>query len=241
MTADLVICVPGDWQDRSDLLRRVIESEPRGRKMFAGAILADLDADDHVPLELRGPDADMGRAFEIAGQGKIPPEVLARIEAHAGVAYLHFPANLPEQRDRVLKYTGLLQRLGGIAVKVESAGVAHTWERWQQLLGGGTPFDLYCAAVVLVGDTDSYFSCGMHLFGLPDCEVSRAVTPSDAAALMNEFNVWRIVERPVLADGHTFGVAADAPRFRLALAADARHEPDDMFHNPSGLWRLGAV
>jgi hypothetical protein len=129
-------------------------------------------ADSHIP-----------KAFEIAGQGKIPPEILARLHEHTSVVYLHFPIDLTNQRERILKFTQIIQALGGIAVKVESAGVAHSWERWVSLLSG-TPFNVYCAGVVLIGDRDYYYSCGMHHFGLPECEVPCSIPVGEAADLM---------------------------------------------------------
>jgi len=75
---------------------------------------------------------------------------------------------LSEQREKILKFGKVLERAGGLAVKVDSAGIAHTWERWSKLLQG-TQFDLYTAAVVLVGDEGQFYSCGMHHFGLAEC------------------------------------------------------------------------
>ena len=237
---ELIICIPGTWADRNDFLRRVITYEPKGRYMFAGAVLADVGDKDHVPLDFFSADPNLTNAFKIAGQGRIPSEILAMISEHTSVVYLHFPLDLLDQRERVLKYTQIIQRLGGIAIKVESAGVAHSWERWFALLSG-SPFDVYSSAVVLVGDRDYYFSCGMHHFGLPECEAPRSIPVSEAADLMNHFNFWQIVERPSLAPGHTFGMAETAPTFRLSLQPDARHDKEDLFYNSHGIWRLNAV
>ena len=240
MSPELIIGIPGAWADRSDFLQHVIAYEPKGRYMFAGMILADVEAKDHLPLEFCPADPHMPGAFEIAGQGKIPAEILARISDHTSVVYLHFPLDLLDQRERVLKYTQIIQRLGGIAIKIESAGVAHSWERWFTLLSG-SPFDVYCSAVVLIGDHDYYYSCGMHHFGLPECEVPRSIPVIKATDLMNRFNFWQLVERPKLAPGHTFSLTETAPRFRLSLQTDARHDNEDLFHNPHGVWRLNTA
>ncbi len=239
MPRELIICVPGTWSDRNDFLRRVITHEPKGRYLFAGLMLADVQAEDHVPLDFCAADPHLARAFEVAGQGKLPTEVLARVGHHTAVVYLHFPLDLVDQRERILKFTQLIQRLGGIAVKLESTGIAHAWERWFALLSG-SPFDIYCAAVVLIGDEDDYYSCGMQHFGLPDCELPRSVPVARAADLINRFNFWQIVERPTLSSGHTFSLTEVAPHLRLLLRQDVRHADDHLFHNPHGLWRLDA-
>lgn len=239
MTQEMIICVPGPWTDRFDFLQKLTLLDPPGRYMFAGMILADVKEKDHVPLEFCGPDPDLLNAFTIAGQGKIPENTLDLIKKHNSVVYFHFPNDLPKQRDRIFKYTDLIRKIGGFAIKVESSGVAHDWEPWTKYLSG-SPFDLYCAFVVLIGDQDSYYSCGMHHFGLPECSVARQVPIGEAAELMNRFNFWQIVERPVLESGHTFSIAETSPHFRLSLGQDVRHDSDHLFFNPHGVWSLGA-
>ena len=205
--------------------------------MFAGNILADTKQQDHVPLEFYGPDARMGKSFETAGQGRLPQDCLEQIRQHTSVVYLHFPINLQEQRERVGKFTEAIRWAGGIAVKLESAGIAHTWETWLARLRGSM-FDLYCCAIVLVGDKSSFYTCGMHHFGLPECEVPNDMGTAKGADLINRFNFWRITERPTLKSGQTFGLAADQPHFQLELRSDARHEAEDLFHNSHGIWFL---
>ena len=203
-------------------------------------LLADTQEKDHVPLDFHPADPKIPKAFEIAGQGKIPAEILKLLPEHSSIVFLHFPLDLQAQRERILKFTQIIQRVGGIAVKVESAGVAHTWEKWIARLSG-TPFDLYCAGVALIRDTGYYYSCGMHQFGLPECEVPRSIPSGDAAGLLNRFNIWQITEHPKLAPGHTFSLTPTAPRFRLSLEQDTRHGKEDLFYNPDGIWRLNGV
>jgi hypothetical protein len=237
---EAIFCIPGGWADRSDFIRRVVTHEPKGRFMFAGMVLADMQEKEQVGLEVHPRDPQIRRAFELAGQGKLTEAVLAAVDRHVSVAYLRAPPRLLEERTKVAKFTKLLEGVGGLAIKVESAGVAHTWERWRELVSG-TAFDLYAAAVTLVADRDHYYSCGMHNFSLPDCEVPRTLPPEAAAELMNQFNHWRLTDTPVLADQHTFSLTSTAPRYRIQLEADARHAADEPFFNPHGLWRLSAA
>ena len=151
---------------------------------------------------------------------------------------MHFAVGIIKERERVATFTDALRRCGGLAVKVESAGVAHEWDQWFAALNSEDPFDLYRNFVVLLGDSHHYYSCGMHHFGLPDVEVDQSIGIHEAADLMNRFNYWQIEEEPKLASGHTFSVTADAPRYRVTLNRDYRHELSDFFHNPSGLWNL---
>ena len=211
-----------------------------GQFMFVGGILADVAGKDHLSVDFAPADPHMGKAFEIAGQGRISHSTLAEIEQHQAVVYLSFPIDIQAGRTRLIKFTKLLKRMGGYAIKVESAGIAHTWDRWFELLDGSL-FDLYCSAVVLIGGKEHYYSCGMHHFGLPECAVPTAVDLGEAADLMNQFNFWQIAEKPAVSAGHTFSLSNDAPRWRLAWERDDRHETDDLFYNPNGLWVLSAA
>jgi len=133
-----------------------------------------------------------------------------------------------------------MRRLGGIAIKIESAGIAYTWERWFELLNGSLSI---CTAltVVLVGGQDHNYSCGMHHFGLAECALPVSIPVAEAADLMNRFNFWRIAEAPRLNPGETFSLTAEDPHYRLTLNADAEHEPDDPFFNSHGVWVLRTV
>jgi hypothetical protein len=152
--------------------------------------------------------------------------------------YLHFPFDIVSQKARLLKFTEVLSKCGGIAVKLETSGIAHEWERWFELLRSDNPFDPYCASVVLVGDERFYYSCGMQNFSLPNAQISNRLDAVEAADSINRFNYWQIVENPVLKSGHTFSLTSDSPRFRLELLKDKRHSEDDLFYNPGGVWEL---
>lgn len=234
---ELLLCIPGPWKDRGDFVRAII-SETKGEFMFAGMILANPGKKDHVPLDFAPQDPRMRHAFELAGQGKLSPQLLDRISGHQGVAYLHFPVGIISEKERVVAFTKALERCGGIAVKIESAGVAHEWDHWFAALNSENQFDLYRTFVTLIGDSSHYYSCGMHHFGLADVEIDRSLDINEAADVMNRFNYWQVVDEPKLASGHTFSVSPEAPRYRISQVKDSRHEPSDFFHNPSGLWNL---
>jgi hypothetical protein len=237
MNDEMILCVPGTWESRQSFLEAVV-STTRGEFMFAGMLLAHPGGNDHVELEFAGPDERMAEAFEYAGQGRLSDDTLNKLGEHRSVVYLYFPLDIFAQRSRLLKFTAVVSRCGGLAVKLENSGIAHEWERWFALLGSDDSFAAYCACVVLAGDERSYYSCGMHCFGLPDAQLSREFDVAEAADLLNQFNYHQIADQPNLASGHTFSLTADSPRFRLDLVADERHSDEELFHNPHGLWNL---
>jgi hypothetical protein len=238
--AELIIAIPGPWADRKDFLTRVV-TKTAGEFMFAGLILACPKANDHVGLELYESDPNMRRAFEYAGRGKLGSDTLDAIAAHRMTAYLHFRLEIPGQQERLRRFTGLLHEVGGLAVKIETSGVAHEWSAWEEILASANPFDLYRGFVTLIADDTRYYSCGMHHFSLAEAQVSRSVPITAAADVLNRFNYYRIVEAPHLESGHTFSISADSGRYRLKLLDDHRHGADDLFHNVRGVWDLTPV
>jgi hypothetical protein len=240
VSQEAMICIPGPWKNRTEFLEG-IATHTKGDFMFAGAILANPKAKDHVPLEFCEPYEEMRKAFEIAGQGKLSIELLDQISAHNSVVYIRFPLDAITQRKRMLTFTNLIRELGGYAVKIESTGIAHNWETWNSLLSSDNPFDQYRCFVVLIGDSEHFYSCGMHHFGLPDCQISRDIPMEEAADTMNRFNYYQIIEQPNLESGHTFSLTPDSPYYRLVLSPDYRHETDEFFRNPNGLWTMERV
>jgi hypothetical protein len=236
VTRELILCIPGTWSDPNDFVAKIVADSGGGRFTFADGRLVDVESNEQVMVDLCPADPGLADAFRASGQGKLSEEVLARIERHTAVAYLRFPSDIPGQRERLMEYTRLLARIGGLAVRLESSGIAHTLEHWLGMLTG-SPFDLYCASVVLVGGESYAYSCGMHHFGLPDSAVPRTLA-GDAADVMNRFNFWRISEQPELSNGNTFSVDAAAPRMRITLVEDSRYPTDAPVHNPHGVWRL---
>jgi hypothetical protein len=212
MEPPLMLCIPGPWTDRSEFVVKVAQ-ETDAEFLFAGMILAQPSRKRHVILEFCDPYPQMRSAFEIAGQGKLPANLLTSIEGHRSVVYLHFEVPFIQEREKMIDFSDVIRR-------VED------------------PFDWYCSLVTLIADDLLYYSCGMHNFGLPDVEVPRSVDISEAADLMNQFNLWRIVEEPEIASGHTFSVTADSRHFRLLHVQDTRHEEQELFRNTHGLWRL---
>ncbi len=237
---EAMVCIPGPWEDRTEFVQRVV-THTAGDFLFAGGVLAYAKGKDHVPLEFCERIENMRHAFETAGQGKLPPELLDQIASHKSVVYVRFPLDAIAQRQRMLSFTSLIRELGGYAIKIESTGVAHTWDVWRGLISSDNPFDQYRCFVVLIEDEAQFYSCGMHHFGLPDCQIGREIPIEEAAHTMNRFNYYQLIEQPSLESGHTFSLAPDSPSYRITLVADQRHETDDLFRNPSGLWTLERV
>lgn len=233
----MMLCIPGPWENPRDLVEAVAK-HGNLEFLYGGELLVHVPAKTSIPMEFEGPFEHMREAFEIGGQGTISDETLDRLGAHKGVAYLHFEDDAVAERSRLIAFSEAIRRCGGIAVKVETSGVAHEWDSWFELLNSESGFDHYRAVVALIGDDDHYYSCGMHQFGLPDSQVPADWDAAEAAMAMHRFNYYQIAERPTLGSGHTISLSADADPLVMELVDDTRHEADDLFHNPHGVWSL---
>jgi hypothetical protein len=205
------------------------------------AILINTESDQKAEVEVYGFNEHMERAFEIAGQGKIDRHVLDKIARHKQTVYLIFDRDKEHLRVNLSEFTDVLEEIGGYAIKVETSGVAHEFQRWQELLQSGNEFYFYVALVTLVGMEEYFYSCGMHNFGLPDCCMKPTTNPKDAAYIMNVFNMFLISESPDIVDGHTFNISEDTPSYHLILKEDFIYKGDEYFGNPFGRWVLEEV
>jgi hypothetical protein len=229
-----VLTVPGFWVDRS-ALAAALEAQPSGFRL-TGNSLYDLTEMDMMLLEVRGHDKRLRRAFEIAGAGLLSQEILAGVDAHTSILYLFDEGGSRSTAQRLLRFGRALLDAGGLAIKVESSGVAHSAANWRRLeLASANPLALYEAFVVMVSSDLSTWSCGMHHLGLPDA--ISAGPREEVNALLTRFLHYLALEEPHLEEGSLFSIE-NGPYYRLAREDCTMYPPDDLFHNPYGLWRL---
>lgn len=231
----LIICIPGPWSTREELMSAFAQAHG-ARYLTAGRILFDSTDKDSLCLDWEPHDPRMADAFGVSTHCET---TLAEIAGHRSVVYLHFPLNVREQRERILKYTDVLRKVGGIAIKLENSGLSHPWPRWFEWLSGPFENQHYLALVIQAIDEEGGYSCGMHLFGEPDA----VITPggSEGFKTIQAFTRYVLMESPTLKSGQTFSKDADSPRYRIHWMEDNRFEPDDLFHNHRGIWQLTAV
>jgi len=184
--AKIIIGVPGLWPTRTEIVTSIAQHS-RGF-IFAGLILMDTKTNQGYTLEIYEHDPHLQDAFRLAGGGRIPDAEIAAVGQHTNTLYCLTPTLSVESARQMLHVGSELLNAGGIAVKVESSGVAHSAKRWRELADSKTLFDTYVAFVTLIGGKDSFYSCGMHNFGLPDAAVPRDLEARDAAELLNIFN-----------------------------------------------------
>ena len=200
-------------------------------------MIADLQTKESFGFEVYDRDPHLAEAFRVAGQGRLSPELLASIADHKYTIYI-----LSQQQDiaaakSMLRLAAFLLDAGGLAVKVETTGVAHSADRWRYYARSNGLLSLYDAYVTLVGSRDFNYTCGMHNFGLPDASLTNQIPAKDAPEYLVAFNQWNLIERPTLTDGTRFATSLSDPVFALSHQ-DYGYDPEDEYNNPHGRWHL---
>jgi hypothetical protein len=233
--SQIVVGVPGPWRERRELMEALARQGTD--YMFAGLLFVEQSTRTTCEFAFFDHEPGLRQKMEIAGQGEFSHADLDAVERHQSTAWLFFDHPGYETARTAARFACALLDAGGVAVKVDSSGLAHTRERWLRDWASDEPWVIYSLFVVLVGEAGRYFSCGMHNFSLPDAAVPDSLG-NEGAHLLNVFNLYRLTESPVLASGETFSLEADSPRFRLTSEAYVDGYEDTPMHNPHGLWML---
>lgn len=234
----IILGIPGKWKDRSEIVTSIARQS--GGYLFAGKILLHIASGTSFELEVYEHDPSLAEKVRFGGMGQIPDEDLIALENHTFTLYLLSDQTGREVVERLMDAAVGLLNAGGMVVKVEKAGFSVSATQWREHASVKAAYSLYRSMVALVGGDDEHFTCGMSAFALPDCTVLERDLQT-AFEVSTEFCCYMIDEAPKLADGHTFGVREGAPRYRLSFEDYTFYPPEDMFHNPTGLWKLTPV
>jgi hypothetical protein len=234
---ETVLCVPGTWKDRANLFARIVDDS--GGYIFAGCILLQRETKEAFELHVEGPDPRMADAFAAAGRHWMTADDLARIANHNFVLYLVGPGGSRQRAESFMQAAAGLLKAGGLAVKVESSGLAHDRSSWLKMTDSLYLFSAHRAFVVSVAGSDVY-TCGMHNLGHPDAIVAGAEA-EDPGQLVYTFSRYLFTESPGVRPGETFSESPDAPCYRLTKEECRLYEDGSLFTNPYGMWRLTLI
>ena len=231
----IVISIPIALNNRQ-AVAAALESKYGTDYVFIGRVFHSTITQDSCQIEIGDRDDQLVGAFELA-KDKIYATTLQQLETHQQIIYLTSTATGYEACKEIARSTQALLHIGGIAVKVESAGIAHEPAKWQANYDSNDVFDIYSLFVTLIEGDDCYYSCGMHNFGKADVAIALSEDIGLAIYVMNVFNYYRLTESPILQDEHTFQPDIESPTYRLKWIED-RDESDSLLHNPHGKWYL---
>ncbi|HZN57079.1 MAG TPA: hypothetical protein VFD71_03310 [Planctomycetota bacterium] len=181
-------------------------------------------------------DGEFGDAFSF---GTVSPEVVQTLDDVPGALVLHWPVDLRDGRTEIVGVVEGLREAGAIAVRLEQSKVGWDVSRWLELFSGDDPWGWHRGAVAFLGGEEGFQSCGMHAFSLPDVQVTLDDDTEALQAFASVLNVYQIAEDPLLVSGQTFSPDEDTPRRVVQRWPDTAYPPDEVCHNPYGVWRLG--
>jgi hypothetical protein len=232
----IVLCIPGgkDFREACETILAEAGNEHEWRKREKR--MADAFAASEFRVNPSLEDADW-----------------EAIEKHKSVLYVlsdnFTAAQAPDASLSMLRLGRRLLDAGGVAIKCESGGIAHSRARWTELgeradtADAGDRWPALFAAFVqypISSDTDLY-TCGMHLLGKPDLIVATDVVEAiDAVDLFAAFGLYLLAECPdgEFYSGHTFSLNKKAPKYRVTWEPCTGYDEDEFFFNPFGRWRF---
>lgn len=243
----LIIGIPGPWKDQSEIIGSVAKANPNpeeAKYLALGGLIMDMRTNESFGFEIYEHDPGLKQAFEYAGQGKFTEEELDAIGKHKHTVYIVCgePFASPEREDlaaarSLLELGAFMLDAGGLAVKIECTGVAHTADRWKYYAVQGTTLSLYDSFVTLIGSEEYNYTCGMHTFGLPDVSLTADISAKEAPYIMNGFNQYQLLESPELLDGKWFTTSHSEPMLKMSHC-DYGYDEEDLLNNPYGRWHL---
>lgn len=250
MTSKIVICIPITLNSRQEIAS-ALENKYGMDYVFIGRVLRSLVTNESCEIDICtvnrisdratwtqfNRDANLAHAFKIAGQDKINATTLRKIN-YDRVIYLISTNTGYDACFQIARFARVLLEIGGIAIKVESAGIAHDKDRWLANYDSDDVFDIYSLFVALIQGDDYYYSCGMHNFGKADVALDPTEDISLAIYVMNVFNYYRLTESPILQDGHTFQPDIASPIYQIEWIQDDQCEMDSPLFNSYGRWYL---
>ena len=174
METQIVIGVPGLWKDRTELIQEVVS---KSNYILAGNVMHHKEKEIGFEIDIYEQDPSLREAFFYAGGERFDEELLQELEKHTYIVYVIAKVDDKERLQEVIDRNGTF-KCRGLALKVETAGVAYSKEEWQELAENKEIFPMYSHLVTLVGDEeDGYYSCGMQAFNLPDVVLDGGIDP----------------------------------------------------------------
>ena len=233
---EIVLCIPGPWSDRTQLVESIANHS--GGYLFAGTVLLDLETNQSFELVFEGRDERMLAAFEAAGpHWKNTPE-MDLISTHQSVCYIVSGGGSIDSAHSIMDAACAILNAGGLGVKVESSGLAHSPDDWQEQSQYNYLLKSHSSYVIYLTSENTY-SCGMHNFGLPEAMVKSSES-DNPPELLRVFTHYLLSESPDIKEGQTFSVDSSSPAYRIKAHTGIEYGENSLFSNPFGMWLLEA-
>ncbi|WCK05197.1 hypothetical protein [Agrobacterium tumefaciens] len=207
------------------------------------------------------PDDRMDRSFNVCWDRVDPdayqPEDEEAVAGHGSVLYVLSPSMDAETAVKTttdaLRFVQHMLDNGAIAVKGESAGVAHGARRWKQLFeqsrseaaaDDGMALARTCrlafARRPIGDDAEGMTSVGFHLIGLPDVQVRFTKNGDQPSTNAEQLKIAALMD-DVADQMARDGIEAAVKDRRATLDDDTRYEEDEYKFNPFGVVSINDV
>ena len=250
MNGRIVLSIPINLDSRQDIAA-ALESKYATDYVFIGRIFRSTVADESCEIDIcslqkkiKSQACISDRSYklflrdEFESVGDLDEITLQQLDCCQQIVYLTSTEVGYQACLQIAKLARVLLKIGGIAVKLESADVVHSRDRWLSNYNSDDVFDIYSLYVALVEGEEYYYSCGMHHFGKADVAIALTEDIGLAIYVMNVFNYYRLTESAILQDGHTFRPDIECPQYVLKWIIDYEHTADSHCYNPHGRWLL---
>jgi hypothetical protein len=237
MKSRIALCIPINLKNRQEIAAALAQRYFT-QYVFIGRVFQSTITLESCAIDICDPEAYLANDFELAGQDKLDLATLQQINDCPQVIYLTSNGIGYDACLSIAQLAQVFLQIGGIAIWVESTGIAHGKDRWLANYNSDDVFEIYSLFVMLVEGEDYYYSCGMHNFGKADVAIAKSTDLSLAIYVMNVFNYYRLTESPILQDGHTFQPDIESPSYQIEWMMDRENAPDTYQHNPHGRWLL---
>src|SRR5687767_1953016 len=98
----IILCIPGRWKDRSDIVRSLAGANIK-EYLFAGNILLHLPTNETFEIEVCEPDSRLRESFDVSGQGRLSESELNAIDQHSFVIYLTGKGGNQQAAEKVMR------------------------------------------------------------------------------------------------------------------------------------------
>lgn len=229
---ETVICIPGIWEDQ-ETVRKTFQNLGEGL-ILVGDSLFDVKNDISYYFEIYNFDKNLWKSFYFAGLDK---KEAKEVKKHKTTIYIYAKTGNSKSILYFYEIVSKLLNLGGIAVKIESSGLAitnYTWLNKEDTKEAHSMVDLF---VSIIYDRENFYSCGMHNFGYPDIWISTN-NKVNIECIIISFLKYLINEKTTIRKGYTFRLNNNTSIYCLGHKQCTVYPKDDLFFNPLGYWEF---
>lgn len=235
-----ILCIPGPWKDRNEILHSIIQNN-EFEYIFAGIALMNTKTNEAVQLFIEPKNESIVESFKFCGLvNQVSEKFLNEIKNHENIIYLISETGSYEKAKALAFAGNAILKAGGLGIHVESAGKSFEKEQWMNIIENFENADLYTMFVhdSIITENGNLFSCGMHHLGLKDTIIQNSDTANETLRI---WGYYQIIDKPKIILGQTFSTAPNSPIYKIAEELHPPYKDHELFHNPFGMWKLNKI